>query len=549
MSFPEWLQKNEKYIMPLILVGFILLVFSNYAYLLPVDFRGSCDEGDIGRDLYYFYLVSKGQLPYIDFNWIYGPLSTVLNGITFKIFGVSAFNALTLWYITYVIAIFLVYYLVKSFYSPSAGCLAGVLFIVYYESLLIPVFNHVTGLPFVILSLLFIKRYLENQTIKYLYIIAILCFLLCITKLNIGIAFTVTLFFCLILFDFINKRDLKVYTGPLLTVTGLTTLVYGFLIFNSPLDQLAKSFPYGSDTHMVSSKSLLESLFEVHKSFIYGYDSYILTNPILEKLFYLFTFNIWYFVVILIGFIVSFKIFKNEGKQSISMAYIMTLSILALSLTHEFILTGKTNSLKAWSLSVIIPLSFYIFKYARDKWHDHHDYKQTIPVLRIILILCVAVKSIVFLMPAGHTSSYCKNDRLKISVLHEYWYETMNNCVEYIQSHTNENEKVLTLPYNSLYNFISRRDHPSRYNEFLWITGITEQDQHRVIDDLEKNKVRLIMYTIKRSIPEAGGFGTFGVTHCEILDKYIKDNYHIDESFKSSYFGIHFYHRNTDFKE
>jgi len=79
MSFPEWLQKNEKYIMPLILVGFILLVFSNYAYLLPVDFRGSCDEGDIGRDLYYFYLVSKGQLPYIDFNWIYGPLSTVLH--------------------------------------------------------------------------------------------------------------------------------------------------------------------------------------------------------------------------------------------------------------------------------------------------------------------------------------------------------------------------------------------------------------------------------------------------------------------------------------
>ena len=102
---------------PLWIIAVLLVIFCTlaiYGYNLPLNYASPTDEGDFGRDLYCFELVSKGQLPYIDFHWIYGPLPVLLYGLCFKMFGVAAFNALTLWYIFYIATVITIYFLIAD---------------------------------------------------------------------------------------------------------------------------------------------------------------------------------------------------------------------------------------------------------------------------------------------------------------------------------------------------------------------------------------------------------------------------------------------------
>jgi hypothetical protein len=532
-----------------VLTLLLVLVFVNYGYVLPLDFRGGCDEGDFGRDLYYYYLASKGQLPYIDFNWIYGPLTPVLYGLVFRIFGVSAFNALTVWYLFYITSIYLIYFIVKIFSSPKAGLLAALIFILFYENLMIPVFNHVSGLPFILLSLWFLKKYLENYDKKYVYWLAVSCFFITITKLNMGMAFSGPVFFFLFIFGLLNKQGIKHILGATGVYFALNLLIYGGLILHSPLDQLNKSFPYSSNNLMVSTFSFWENLFMSHRNFVMAYSNYTIDQPVSRFLFDFFTFNWWYFVVIVAGFIAAVVLFRKEGKASKAFIYTWILSFAALGCTHEFILTGKNNTLKAWSLAIIIVLGFYVYQVLARHFADQRYFKIARWAVLLFIIIGVGYKSYIFFQPYSYHRYYCKNDRLKINVIYPHWYKEMNYAIKYILATTDEGDKLLTLPYNNYYNFVTNRLQPSRYTEFLWISGVTEEDQKKVIEDIEENKVKVIMYSIKRSNPQAFGFGTFGQTHGFILDKYIKDNYEIDENFKTIYFGVYFYLRKTPFKE
>ena len=129
----------------------------------------------------------------------------------------------------------------------------------------------------------------------------------------------------------------------------------------------------------------------------------------------------------------------------------------------------------------------------------------------------------------------------------------MYQGIEYLQNNTSPEEKVFSLPYNMLYNFLSERDNPSRYSEYMYLSGITDKDEYKIINDLEKNKVRIILVSQKAG-PILLGVGFFGKTHCKILDKYIKDNYSTDICYSFNDKNIKrvapicFYKRKTQFK-
>src|SRR5471030_1534765 len=51
------------------------------------NFQDFLAQGDHGRDLYAAQAVYRGELPYKDFWWVYGPLMPYYYGLFFKIFG------------------------------------------------------------------------------------------------------------------------------------------------------------------------------------------------------------------------------------------------------------------------------------------------------------------------------------------------------------------------------------------------------------------------------------------------------------------------------
>src|SRR5580704_3994959 len=79
MSFLK--QNSKAFILLLVLVVGILITapYANYQDFLS--------QGDHGRDLYAAQAVYRGELPYKDFWWVYGPLMPYYYGLFFKIFG------------------------------------------------------------------------------------------------------------------------------------------------------------------------------------------------------------------------------------------------------------------------------------------------------------------------------------------------------------------------------------------------------------------------------------------------------------------------------
>src|SRR5208283_3814855 len=79
-----FLKQNAKCLILLAVLGAGILITAPYA-----NFQGYLAQGDHGRDLYAAQAVYRGELPYKDFWWVYGPLMPYYYGLFFKIFGVQ----------------------------------------------------------------------------------------------------------------------------------------------------------------------------------------------------------------------------------------------------------------------------------------------------------------------------------------------------------------------------------------------------------------------------------------------------------------------------
>lgn len=512
-------------------------------------YLNSITEGDFGRDLYNFYLVSKGSIPYIDFNWIYGPLSPIIYGINFNLTGTSILSALNLWYIIYFIICILIYITVKSF-SNHFTAFTSVIFFISYHGFQFITFNHSIGIVFILLSIHFLYKYLNSSNIKYLYTIGICCFLLNLVKLNMGIAFSIGLFGTIFIISVFNKKDTKqIFLAGILSLL-LTMFVYGGLWYFSPLDQLAKSFPYFGSLHQYNEMALINKIINYEISIV---SPVIFFNHITACIYAIVSLIIWLFLIIFTGFILCYFIYRKD-KLSTDFSFILALSSCALLTTHEFLIATTFYSLRYWTLSIIIVLILYMATYLINQYNKKKYFKPVFTILLVLLISILSFKYYNIISYQAVKTYYYPHKRAQVNMVHSLWLLLTYKAVNYIETNSKPGEKILTLPYNTLYNFLSDREQPSRINEFIYISNINEAEENTIIADIEQNKVKLIMYVLKQG-KKIRGVGIFGTTHCKKLDKYIKDNYYFDQIFnaqnnKDNFLApIIFYKRKTPFKQ
>lgn len=505
----------------------ILLLTIILAYLSSIYFGkinlNSISEGDFGRDLYSFYLASKGQIPEINFNWIYGPLTPFLYGLTFKLFGVSILNAVSQWFITFIAVVYLIYFLISSIINRFSGFLAGIMFIVYH-SYFIHTFNHIYGTLFIIISLIFIYYFFDSQKPQFLYFLAISCYFLTLDKLNMGIAFGFTIFLILIIYHYIKKENIQ---KPLLAFGGyiiLSLLTYGFLLANTPADQIIKCFPYGSKYLTHSSGSFLRLLLGTDVS---TFPLQLSKNNILLVLHQIFTDNLWYLLILLFAAAIAYQLYRKNKPES-EIAFVLSLIALSVACSNEFLLIGTTYSLRFWVLPIVIVLIFYTAKKTLEISSSRKFSTMFFIFILLIFLFGIASKLFITASYKNIASHYCPYKRVKVSITNQDWFYIMISSIEYIKNNTGQEEKVLTLPQNLLYNFIAERDFPSRINEFAQLSNVTEEEQLQVINDIENTKTRLILLSNKTNLLSDYGLGVFGKTHCSTLYNYINDNYYVD---------------------
>lgn len=521
MNISESKSQTVKEIVWLVLLTLIIAYFtSDFCYKLPTDYF---TEGDFGRDIYNFYLVSKGNLPYVDFNWIYGPLSLILYGMVFKLFGPSIQNAVIFWNILFIINIYLLYFFVRSFSHSTLSFLAG-LSLLFFYGFPILIFNHVLGVTFVLISLYFVFKFLKTEKNIFIYLLCLSSIFLVLTKQNIGVMFSSTVYLLLIISDMVNKKNFSKILISFLVFLVSIGIIYFIFYSSLPSDQIAKNFLYGSQTVQNVGIPFPQRFFHFDTSLVFFN---FLKETLLLNLYFIYFMNLWYLLIPIFSIILGIIIILKEKKLTADSIFLIILACTALVNSHEFYIVSTSYSLRFWVLPIILIIIFYSFNYIYKTWKDNKFVYYPLFVVSIFYFSAILFQVYNFNLHSNIFATYLPYKRAQVSYIHPQWLSFVIQSVNYINKNTKPGDKILTLPYNALYNFLSERDMPARDTEFEYMSNISPKDQQKVIQSLEINKVKIIMISHKAG-PISQGIGVFGKTHCQQLYDYINKNYYVD---------------------
>src|SRR3989338_8018535 len=113
------------------------------------DFQGFLAQGDHGRDLYAAQAVLRGDLPYRDFWWVYGPLMPYYYGACTLVFGKTIGAILLGKLIIKVIAAVLIYAAMALCAAPLTAFFTAVWFVIFHQDFFFT-YNHIGGIALIL---------------------------------------------------------------------------------------------------------------------------------------------------------------------------------------------------------------------------------------------------------------------------------------------------------------------------------------------------------------------------------------------------------------
>ncbi|TET38132.1 MAG: hypothetical protein E3J72_03830 [Planctomycetota bacterium] len=106
--------------------------------------------------------------------------------------------------------------------------------------------------------------------------------------------------------------------------------------------------------------------------------------------------------------------------------------------------------------------------------------------------------------------------------------EAFNRIADFIMKETDSGERVLTLPYTVIHNFLADRPMPTNHLEFMKISVVSPEDERKVTEAMERYPVRLVLLSNEGLYPAVGGvdIGRFPDV-CRTIFEYIRENYEV----------------------
>ncbi len=232
--------KNDKSFLIILSVLLFYYIFQFYSFRLGIDHEE-------GRDANAYLLAMGGNLPYRDFEWLYGPFSFFVYPMIMKIFGVN----LVVLRISYIIFASLViplsFSLARMIMPPLwagiASFLSIILFVIPYYT-----YNHIFLVLGSLTCLLLICKYLEtNKKISTLISAGIFCSVALLTKPLVS---GITVFVAIALFLLVYKqlssfwkrfKDFLIFS---IATVFLPFIYYLYFYFQTSFKGIAIAHPY-----------------------------------------------------------------------------------------------------------------------------------------------------------------------------------------------------------------------------------------------------------------------------------------------------------------
>ena len=199
---------------------------------------------DVGREMYYPLEISKGKVLYKDIFCIYGPLSYLINGLFYKLFG-AKLNVLYFLGSASALLIVIFTYLVSKKFLSDLTSFTITLFVIITGCLSVRIFNFTLpysyavtyGLLFFLVSIYFLINFLEKNDNKFLYISGLFCGLCLVCKYDF-ILYLIP--FLIVLF---KTKNIKLILKTLAAVSISVLIPFIFLFFQGlRADDIINSF-------------------------------------------------------------------------------------------------------------------------------------------------------------------------------------------------------------------------------------------------------------------------------------------------------------------
>lgn len=487
-----------------------LLLFHNMFY------QPSLAQGDHGRDLYAASVVLDGQVPYRDFWWVYGPLMPYYYGLIFKLFGTTI--PFMLWgQIFLKILTGVVFLRILLLFIPASIAFIGGLWFIAMMPEFFYTYNHTGGILALLGVTYGLLAYLRHHRPGYLYQGLLACLLLIFIKVNFGL----TALAVLVTAPWIAERPdgaedrkklRRFYLWALVGVPAVTVIVYALLTHGLPTAYIRQCFPYlrGDQPYEAPLAQTLAMWWDnISRNIAYN-----LPNRLFALLINIALFHTLFWI--------TRKRPLDKERRDVLRALGILTGMYVLTM-QEFWISGVLYR-SYWAQ----PFSFLLMFLVLGLTLRHQG--RTVRVLFLITLFFVLMlrqhEQIRVIRNTAFPGQYLALPRGQILIGNApAWVDTVQRSVHFLDRHLRPGETFFALPYDYIYYYLCARPVPTRLQIFFEHIKVTPEEEQAVINDLEARGVNYIVLSSRAYATREHGLGTFGITYCPTLARYIDEHF------------------------
>lgn len=563
---------------------------------------------DYGTQLYTPWQISEGAVLYKDVDYLFGPLSTHLHALLFKIFG-PGIMVLAWFNIGLVVAlVFLIYLLFKYFSDSLTGTLAALTFLGVFSfgQYMGGNYNFICSYAYelphgVFLSFLILwifTQTLERPSRYKLILIGFLTGLVYLTKpevfLSIATALVVGLYF-LFKKQTLPKNSFWFLLGSFLTAPILTTIYFStqvslsqalsyiflpwFHVFGSPISSLPMyRLLMGTKFLAVNIWSMFSYFFLIigfcltvisigqwmerfsKRAYFAGCGILILVAS--SVVFWYYAIPIFEFprslplIVLVFSIFLFLKILKPANGGSSRTLGLLVFSIFSLVLMLKMIFHVRVNH---YGFALALPATLvliHILTHEFPKWLSKYAKPQNIfrPGAIAIVVVFIGIHiHFEYKMYSNRGEAVGKGSD---TILDFYPFVThrgiiFNAAIEFVEKEIPEEDEITTIPGSILLNYMTRKKSSLKYI-YLDPGALQIIGNYQIYGDLQKNPPPYIIFMDQKFSDQ--GAANFGKDFGKHIFQWIHENYFVlrqygAQPFVSDKFGIQILKRKSPHPE
>jgi hypothetical protein len=492
-----------------LLVGICVL----YPYL---DYQPVLAQGDHGRDLYCFKKAMDGDMVYRDYWWLYGPIMPYYYSLFYKAFGINIKSVLLGRNILILLCGLITYRIMSLYTTPLLSFSCAFAFWEYYPDFC-HTYAYTGGVTLILLIMYLLFLYIRRPRKSYLSLITASLVLLTLVKLNTGTLAFIAFVLSLLIRDSLNGgfKELQ-HHGRLYYIMAI---IFGFAVIVTYLpflyglsgDMLAQSFTWSASKRM----------FTMHPPDAFRLFADVIVQRCRSDMRYL-----AFSVIFVFGGIMLFLRFMQKSDPGINRreAGAVILSLLTFSLfdLHEYFLSGAVYML-GWGFPTLFLLAVIILSLGIS--NSNRGIRYGISAIIVALTLSSFISDIKVIRSHKTPANYLDYARGRIYVNNPpEWFETVRKTTDFLMENAGANERIIAIPYDTLYCYLSMRDSAIRQQEMFLFGHPSLKQEREIISRMEQYKVKWVVFSNRYRSKEQPEFGTFGKTHCALLYQYITKN-------------------------